>query len=363
MAPIESMPLAMMTTIGVGGPARWYVDATSADAVAEAVAWARARSEPLTILAGGSNVIVSDEGVPGLVVRICLRGVSQRIDGEDVLITAAAGEPWDAVVALTVSQGLAGIECLSGIPGTVGGTPIQNVGAYGQDVSAVVDEVEVFDRSSGAFVTLAAAACGFGYRTSRFKTEDAGRFVVCAVTFRLRPGLPTLRYPDLVDQLARTHTDETQRPPTLQGVRDAVLAVRARKGMVLDSADRDTCSVGSFFTNPLVDAAVAHRVSERAGATVPAYAAGDGRVKLPAAWLLERAGCTRGYGEGAVGLSSKHPLAIVNRGGATARAIVEFAVHLKRTVDDRFGVALIPEPGFVGFGDDAMVKYLMNGAA
>lgn len=359
--PDAFVSLAGLTTIGVGGPARWYVEASTADAVGEAVAWAGDRDEPVTVLGGGSNVIVADEGVPGLVVRISLRGLAQRQDRDDVLITVAAGEPWDEVVAVTVSQGLAGIECLSGIPGTIGGTPIQNVGAYGQDVSSAIEEVAVFDRSTHTFLTLTAAACGFGYRTSRFKREDAGRFIVCAVTLRLKPGAPTLRYPDVIEHIARVHGAHAV--PTLREVREAVLAIRARKGMVLDPADRDTCSVGSFFTNPIVDPAVADRVSERAGATVPAYASDDGRVKLPAAWLLEQAGCARGYGEGVVRLSTKHPLAIVNRGGATARAIVDFATHLKRVVADRFGVALTPEPSFVGFGDDPMVKYLVSGPA
>lgn len=353
------MSLAGFTTLQLGGSARWYLRAESADDIGEAVAWADERGLPVTVLAGGSNMVISDDGVEGLVLHVCSRGVSEVSVGKDRLMTVAAGESWDLFVARTVSSGLAGLECLSGIPGTVGGTPIQNVGAYGQEVASSLESITVYDRSQRQHLSLEADDCGFGYRTSRFKARDAGRFIVCDVTFRLRRGAPTLTYPDLATQLRHRGLAA----PTLAQVRDVVLAVRYSKGMVLDSDDVDTRSVGSFFTNPIVGPAVADGVSTRSGRQVPSYPAGSGRVKLPAAWLLEQAGVTRGFGEGPVGISSKHALAVINRGGATANDVVKFAADIKRRVVDRFGISLVPEPTFVGFADDGVVKYLLSGAA
>jgi len=355
-SPDPGVQLAAFTTLGVGGPAKWYARAASVEDVREADAWARERDVPLVVLAGGSNVLVADEGFDGLVLRICTRGISKSSDGDEVMVSAAAGEPWDDLVAWAVGEGLAGIECLSGIPGTVGGTPIQNVGAYGQEVSRTIDAVTVFDRVGKTMMRLTADACEFGYRTSRFKARDAARFVVCEVTFRLRPGHATIAYPDLITYLEDRGSGAEA--ATLDDARNAVLAVRRSKGMVLDAADVDTRSVGSFFTNPLVAEARVVEIEKQAHSRVPTYPAGPGRVKVPAAWLLEHAGFGRGHGAGAVGLSSKHPLAVINRGGASARAVVTFAAEIKRRVAERFGVSLVPEPTFLGFGDDEEVGYL-----
>ena len=344
--PSSDVPLAPLSTLGIGGPARWLARATAPEEVAAAHAWAADRGVPLFVLGSGSNLVIADEGFDGLVLRIALTGVAVAPAGADTLMTAAAGESWDAFVDSTVARGLAGVECLSGIPGTVGGTPIQNVGAYGQEVSHVIETLTAFDRHEQRMVRLGAAECGFSYRMSRFKQGDAGRFVVCGVTYRLRPGSPTITYPDVSDQLAR----DGIRTPDVRHVRDVVLAIRRRKGMVIDAADPDTRSVGSFFVNPLVTRATYDRIAAANPNTpVPSYVMQNGEVKIPAAWLIERSGFARGHADGPVGLSSKHPLAVINRGGATARDVLAFAGQIKREVIARFGVALRPEPVFVGF--------------
>ena len=268
-----------------------------------------------------------------------------------------AGEPWDETVADCVERGLAGLECLSGIPGSVGGAPIQNVGAYGQEVADTIHEVVAFDRSADRLVSLPGAACGFDYRTSRFKREDAGRFIVCAVTLRLRPGKGTATYPDVIGHLEGAGIAS----PSVGDVRNAVLAIRRRKGMVIDASDPDTRSVGSFFMNPIVPADTHARIaaSESAG-RVPGFVLASGDVKIPAAWLIERSGFSKGYAHGRVGLSSKHPLALVNRGGATSRDVLDLALLIKRGVAEQFGIWLRPEPTFVGFDGDADVEYLLN---
>ena len=355
--PEAAVGLAEFTTLGVGGPARWCARAESVDEVREADAWARQQGMPFVVLAGGSNVLIADEGFDGLVLRMCTRGVSQQSDGDDVLVTAASGECWDDLVAWAVARGLAGIECLSGIPGTVGGTPIQNVGAYGQEVSSSIASVTAFERHTAKTHVFTADACDFGYRSSRFKSHDAGRFVICDVTFRLRAGRPTVTYPDLLRHLAERGISS----PTLADARNAVLTVRRSKGMVLDAGDVDTRSVGSFFTNPVVGEDQVDEITRQVNQRVPAYPAGPGRMKVPAAWLLEQAGFGRGFGVGPVGLSSKHPLAIINRGGASAREVVAFASDVKRRVADTFGVILVPEPTFIGFGDADEVEYLIAG--
>jgi len=356
-SPEPSVPLAPMTTLGVGGVARWFVDARVVDDVLAADRWARQRGLPTTILAGGSNVVCADGVLNQLVIRVAWRGVTERNDKGDTLLTAAAGEPWDLLVTRAVDAGLAGLECLSGIPGTVGGTPVQNVGAYGQEVSTVIDAVTAVDRQSGERTILTAAQCGFAYRHSRFKGADAGRFVIADVTFRLRPNPPTLSYGELARDVHDRFGSST---PRLHEVRHAVLALRARKGMLLDAEDLDTRSVGSFFTNPVVSAADVARVARVAGAEPPTFPVEGKGLKVPAAWLLEHAGCTRGFGVGPVGLSSKHTLAVVNRGGATAAEVVAFAADVKRRVWARFGVQLLPEPTFIGFGGDPAVAYLLD---
>jgi UDP-N-acetylmuramate dehydrogenase len=253
-----------------------------------------------------------------------------------------------------VGRGLAGVECLSGIPGTVGGTPIQNVGAYGQEVAGTIEGVDVFDLAAGQFRTLGSPDCRFEYRMSRFKRDEPARFVICGVTFQLREGAPTATYPDIVRYLE----GERLASPTVADVRRAVLEVRRRKGMVVDAADLDTRSVGSFFMNPVVTESDRQRVAAAAGSEPPGFVMPDQRVKIPAAWLIERAGFRRGETDGAVGISGKHTLALINRGGATARDVLRLATRIKRTVVERFGVWLRPEPVFVGFSDDAEVAYL-----
>ncbi len=357
MQPSTSVPLAPLCTLGVGGAARWLVRATSPAAVESAHAWATDRGVPLFVLGGGSNLVIADEGVDGLVLHVALAGVEVSTAGAETLMTAAAGEAWDAFVARAVTRGLAGVECLSGIPGTVGGTPIQNVGAYGQEVGHVIESLTAFDLREKRMVRLGASECGFAYRMSRFKQADAGRFVVCDVTFRLREGPPTITYPDVAEQLA---TDGIK-TPDVRHAREAVLAIRRRKGMVIDAADPDTRSVGSFFMNPVITRASYDRIAAANSDTrVPSYVMQNGGVKIPAAWLIEQSGLAKGHAEGRVGLSTKHPLALINRGGATARDVVAFATRIKRAVIDRFGVPLRPEPVFVGFSNDPDVAFLIN---
>lgn len=352
--PMEHVPLAPMTTLGVGGHARWFTRATTVEDVAAARQWCGDAGVPLFVLGGGTNMVVADGGVDGLVLQVAIRGVDFRPRGTKTMLRLGAGEPWDDSVAAAVSRDLAGLECLSGIPGSAGGTPVQNVGAYGQEVAQTIAEVTALDRRSGDVVTLGGGECRFGYRTSRFKREDEGRFVVCDVLFELSPGSPTVTYPDVLRHLAHLGIPS----PTLADVRDAVLSVRRRKGMVIDASDLDTRSVGSFFMNPVVDADRRAGLASAAAGPVPGFALQDGRVKIPAAWLIEQSGFARGYQSGAVGLSSKHPLAIVNRGTASARDVVMLAGLIKRQVVDRFGIRLRAEPAFVGFGDDPDVAFL-----
>lgn len=351
--PQAGVPLAPYTTLGVGGEARWFLRAGGAGDVAGAHRWSTRRGVPLIVLGAGSNVVVADGVVSGLVVQMAALGLDIAPDGDGCVVEAGAGTPWTDVVDAVVARGLAGVECLAGIPGSVGGTPIQNIGAYGQEVAGVVDRVVTFDRGEGRVVEMPAEACGFGYRTSRFRTGDAGRFIVCAVRYRLRSGPPTLVYPDLVRYL-----DEAgDAAPTVADVRKAVLTIRRRKGMVLDAADPDTRSVGSFFVNPVVSGDEHARLRAGCG-DVPAVSQPDGRVKIPAAWLIEQSGFARGFRAGPVGLSTKHSLAIVTRDGATADAVVGLAVAVKRRVAERFGMWLRPEPVFVGFGEHEGVAYL-----
>jgi UDP-N-acetylmuramate dehydrogenase len=282
-------------------------------------------------MSGGSNLVVADAGFPGTVLRIVTRGV--RRDGHRFEV--AAGEPWDPFVAGCVAAGRAGVECLSGIPGSVGATPIQNVGAYGQEVSETVESVRVYDRATGRVEDMPAAACGFVYRGSVFKYRD--RRVVLSVTFRMREASESgpLHYAELARALGVPLGGTAPLPE----VREAVLALRRGKGMVIDPADPDTVSAGSFFTNPILDAAPP-------GA--PTWPEPDGRVKTSAAWLIERAGFTRGYGNGRVGISTKHTLALVNRGGATTAELMALAREIAAGVQERFGIALHPEPVLVG---------------
>jgi UDP-N-acetylmuramate dehydrogenase len=342
-------PLSTLTTLRLGGPPRNLVEAHTEDDVVAAVAAADGAGEPLLVLAGGSNVVIADDGFPGTVVRILTSGIER--DGPATL-TVQAGEPWDPLVERCVNEGLAGIECLSGIPGSVGATPIQNVGAYGQEVSEVITRVRVYDRRKEAVEELGPEGCHFTYRSSVFK-RTPNRWVVLAVTFALheQPQSRPLRYPELARELG---VDLGESAP-LRDVRDAVLRLRRRKGMVIDPDDPDSVSAGSFFTNPILDpdgfALLEARVRRKLGpnARPPAFPEGDGRVKTSAAWLVERAGFGRGYGSpGRIALSDKHTLALTNRGGGTALELLALAREIADGVQREFGVELVPEPVIVG---------------
>jgi UDP-N-acetylmuramate dehydrogenase len=354
IAPRARVGLAPLSTLGVGGEAQWFMRADDAQDVAAAHRWCDEQGIPWFVLGGGSNIVIADEGFDGLVLQMGIRGTSITEDSEDTIVTVGAGGEWDALVETAVVRGLAGIECLSGIPGTVGGTPIQNVGAYGQEVASTIQGVTVYDCVEREIRTLAASECGFAYRMSRFKGEEAGRFVVCDVTFRLRPGPPTATYVDVANYLGRAGVSS----PTLATVRDAVLMIRRSKGMVVDADDPDSRSVGSFFMNPVVAAADVDRIGSLAGDRPPCFVVDQERVKIPAAWLIERSGFRKGHVDGAAGISTKHPLALVNRGGAKAADLLRLATRIKRGVADRFGVWLRPEPVFVGFHAHADVEFL-----
>jgi UDP-N-acetylmuramate dehydrogenase len=333
----KSVPLAPLTTLGIGGPAKFFARAESVDDVREALAFAESERLPLLVLAGGSNVLIPDEGFAGVVVHLELRGITiESEDPESVIVNVAAGERWDDFVDFAVASGWAGVECLSGIPGSAGATPIQNVGAYGQDVSETIIRVEALERATGRVIDLTNWDCRFAYRSSIFKTAAKDRYVVISVTFRLRPGAPaTVRYPEL-----RAYLDE--RGVTLDdlgAVREAVIAIRRRKGMVLDPLDPDTRSDGSFFMNPIVP-------PDRVPDGAPNFPSPDG-VKLSAAWLIEQAGFHKGFAHGNVGISTKHTLAIVNRGGGTAAEVLELVRMIQDAVRQTFGVELQPEPVFV----------------
>ncbi|MGZ5405524.1 MAG: UDP-N-acetylmuramate dehydrogenase [Nocardioides sp.] len=333
------------TTLRVGGPAARWVTATTEAELIEAVSAADALGEPLLVLGGGSNLVVADDGFPGVVVEVATTGVTPDVeDGVScggVMVSVAAGEGWDALVATAVDRGWVGIEALSGIPGAVGATPIQNVGAYGQEVSQTIASVRVWDRRLNGVRTFANADCGFGYRHSRFKA-DPGRHVVLAVTFQLGQG--TLGAPVAYAELARGLGVEVGARAPLADVRETVLGLRGGKGMVLDAADHDTWSAGSFFTNPVLEP-----VAVPDGA--PAWPQPDGRVKTSAAWLIEHAGYSKGYGldRGApASVSSKHTLALTNRGGATTADLLALAREIRDGVEAAYGIRLVNEPVLVG---------------
>jgi UDP-N-acetylmuramate dehydrogenase len=335
--------LADHTTLRLGGPARSWVRATTEAGLVDAVRRADETGEPVLILAGGSNLVVADDGFPGTVVEVATSGIEPDVTDDDptcggAVVKVAAGESWDAFVATAVERGWVGVEALSGIPGSVGATPIQNVGAYGQEVSQTVASVRVWDRRLRGFRTFAAADCGFGYRTSRFKA-DPTRHVVVEVTFQLRQG--ALGTPVTYAELATALDVEPGARAPMGDVRRAVLGLRAGKGMVLDPADHDTWSAGSFFTNPVI---AADRVPEGA----PAWPQPDGSVKTSAAWLIERAGFGKGYGDGPARLSSKHTLALTNRGGATTADLLALAREIRDGVEARFAIRLVNEPVLVG---------------
>jgi UDP-N-acetylmuramate dehydrogenase len=341
--------LADYTTVRLGGPARGFARAGTEEELIEAVRTADAAGEPVLILGGGSNLVVSDEGFDGTVIQVATRGVSR--DGGPGVLTVAAGEDWDAVVARSVAEGLAGLEALSGIPGLAGATPIQNVGAYGQEVSETITLVRVYDRVTGDVRQMPNERCGFGYRTSRFRGAD--RFVVLSVTFDLAVQVLSapVRYAELAAALGVPPGGQVESAEA----RAAVIELRQRKGMVIDPADPDTRSVGSFFVNPVLDAPALAAVEAAAlarcgpGTRVPGFEVGDGLVKVPAAWLIERAGFGKGYnpGDGAR-ISAKHTLALVNAGTASTAALLALAREVRDGVRDAFGVSLAAEPVLVG---------------
>lgn len=343
-------PFSELTTLRVGGPARSLVVAETEPELIAAVRAADESGQMGLVMGAGSNLLMADEGFDGAVIRVATRGVEVEQHGARARLSVAAGEPWDEFVARCVANRLAGLECLSGIPGLTGATPIQNVGAYGQEVAQTLVAVRVYDRRSAAVAQLSAQECGFGYRTSAFKGAD--RYVVLSVVFELEcssDGQP-VRYPELAGAL---RIEVGERAP-LGEVREAVLTLRRSKAMVLDPGDPDSVSAGSFFLNPVLSAAEAAELKRRAadrlgeGVRVPAWPEGLGMTKVSAAWLIQQAGFAPGYGSGPAGISTKHTLALVNRGGATAAEIVALARELRAGVRETFGVTLAPEPRLVG---------------
>ncbi len=346
--------LAPLTTLDLGGTADWLVEASSVGDLREALRWAEEKSLPVTVLGGGSNVVVADGGVRGLVITIGNRGIDVERRRDRAVLTAAAGEPWDEVVGLAVGEDLAGIECLSGIPGTAGATPIQNVGAYGQEVGAVIEKVRALDRTTLEERVLTADECQFGYRSSVLR-RAGNPLIVIEVSFALRPGGSSeLSY----SQVAELFTGTL--PPSLGELRGAVLDLRRAKSMVLDDDDPNRRSVGSFFVNPVVDDATLESLKRMARVLgvlgfdqdPPGHRVADGLTKLSAAWLIESAGFPRGCVRGRVGLSSKHALALIHRGVGTAAELVDFAREIRRGVRTHLGIDLRPEPVFLGFDND-----------
>jgi UDP-N-acetylmuramate dehydrogenase len=344
----ENIPLAPLTTLRVGGSARYFVRAESSEDVEAAVQFADENKLPLFVLGGGSNVLISDKGWPGLVLQIGISGIDHTHERETIRLIVGAGEDWDSFVAFCVTRHLAGVECLSGIPGTVGATPVQNVGAYGQEVSQTIASVLVLDLHEKQIRELDASDCEFNYRSSVFNTKTRGRYIILRVTYELHAGAaPSLRYADL-----RNHFADRNQMPTLAEVREAVLEIRARKGMLITPGDPDSLSAGSFFKNPVLTPAQFDELEKRAGERnlqIPSYPAPSQQKKISAAWLVENSGFEKGYIKGRAGISSKHALALVNRGGASAAEILALRDEIQQRVLQTWGVGLEPEPVMVGF--------------
>lgn len=335
----EHIPLAPYTTFQIGGPARWFAEAAAEADILEAVEFARTHSLPLFPLGGGSNLLVSDAGFSGLVLHISLKGIEQHGGTFQV----AAGENWDGFVSHAVERDFAGIECLAGIPGTVGGTPIQNVGAYGQEVSETIVGVRALNLATLKFQEFSNTDCGFSYRRSVFNTMERGQYIVTRVAYHLRQnGQAKIAYADL-----KRHF-ELCAAPSLHEVSDAVRSIRRSKGMYIVPGDPDCRSAGSFFKNPIVSAEHYGRIAAQEAVEIPHYPAGDGAVKIPAAWLLERAGFHKGYVLGEAGISTRHTLALVNRGSAKAGDIFALCDRIIAEVQSRFGIRLEPEPVLLG---------------
>ena len=345
---LENIPLAPYTTLKVGGPARYFVEAHSENDILDALSYAHEHKLEFFVLGGGSNLVVADAGWLGLVLKVALAGIDVTNHNRKRVFVSGAGEDWDGLVAFSVKEGCAGIECMSGIPGTVGGTPVQNVGAYGQEVAETITSVRVIDTTTGDTRELTSAECGFAYRTSIFNSSEKGRYIVTQVSFALTPdGTPRVEYADL-----RRYFGSSQSAPNLQQVREAVRSIRASKGMLITPDDDDCRSAGSFFKNPIVSVAEYDRIAALPASREqkpPQFTAPNGNVKISAAWLVERSGFSKGYAAGRVGISRKHSLAIVNRGGASAAEIVSLKNKVQEGVLNTFGVQLHPEPVFVGF--------------
>ena len=341
----QDIALAPLTTIRLGGPARYYAECTSSEAIRSCLQWAIAENLPVQVLGGGSNVLFADSGYDSLVLKVANRG----IEFSGATVQAAAGEDWDPFVAQCIERGLAGVECLSGIPGLVGATPIQNVGAYGQEVKDTIITVQALDRESLEEVAFTAAECHFAYRQSRFKSADRDRYIVTAVTYRLDPsGQPQIRYPELRRQIGNRLDSLNPGQTALTAVRETVLQLRRGKSMVIDPEDANTRSVGSFFLNPVITAD-AFAALQQQYPDMPSFPAPDG-VKVPAGWLIEQAGFAKGFEENGVGISQHHALALVNRGG-TMTAILALAAAIADAVATRFDIRLEREPVLIGETD------------
>lgn len=348
MLVLQNVPLAPLTTLRVGGPARYFIEARTHAEVRDAVEYTRSANVPLFVMGGGSNVVIADTGWPGLALKIGIHGIQETVESNGVRFEVGAGEDWDRFVARAVSRNCGGVECMSGIPGSVGGTPVQNVGAYGQEVADSIESVLVLDGADLQIRELRREACGFQYRTSIFNTSERGRYVILRVTYLLMPGAaPQLEYADLKKYFAGWAST-----PTLADTREAVRQIRARKAMLIRAGDEDCRSAGSFFKNPVVSSDQYQDLCARAatrGLKIPSYPALDQQRKVSAAWLVEHSGFNRGYGRGQVGISRKHALAIVNRGSATAAEVVALQDSIQQRVEDVWGIHLEPEPVFVGF--------------
>jgi UDP-N-acetylmuramate dehydrogenase len=348
----EFIALAPYTTLGVGGPARFFCEAHSEAEVEQTAQFTRDRNLPLFVLGGGSNLLVSDAGFDGVVMRVGVTVAKhERREGESVLLEAGAGENWDDVVLYAVDRGYAGIECLAGIPGDVGGTPVQNVGAYGQEVAETIVQVRAYDLEARAFVDLDHEACRFGYRRSLFNADARGRYIVTSVRYILRPGgEPALRYADVRRHFA-AQIDRGEKP-SLRQVYDAVRSIREQKGMLAGQGGPDGRSAGSFFKNPVVPSATLPQIALKAGfrfEEIPQYPAGDDMVKLAAAWLVEQAGFHKGFAMGRAAISSRHTLALVNLGGATAAELIALRDTVVTAVENKFDLQLEQEPVMLGF--------------
>ncbi|MGO9863632.1 MAG: UDP-N-acetylmuramate dehydrogenase [Terriglobales bacterium] len=365
----ENVPLAPLTTLQVGGPARYFVESKREDEVREAAQFAKSRGLPLFVLGGGSNALIADSGWPGLALKVVIGGIAtpkaHRAAGNAVLFSVGAGVNWDDFVAQAVAQNCAGVECLSGIPGSVGAAPVQNVGAYGQEVADTIESVRALDLKEDRVVVLPKPACGFRYRASIFNGAERGRYIILRVNFRLqRGGAARVQYADLQKYFAERSSKSTAKktpPPSLLETRTAVLEIRRRKGMLIvsgaDSPDNDNRSAGSFFKNPVLSEAQFQELTKRAasqGLEIPSYPAlrsqpNDAQHKISAAWLVEHSGFSRGYALGPARISSKHALALVNSGDANASDIIALKNEVQRAVREAWGIPLEVEPVFVGF--------------